>query len=463
MGINATLNIGRDSLLTHQKAMEVSGHNIANVNTPGYSRQRLEIIEKDPIDCAGGQIGTGVTGAEIIRIYDRFLTDQINNSAQDLGRWEAQRDSLERIEIAFDEVSGFGINNAMSEFWNAWQGVANEPMSKGARQLLLEKAEIMVNTFNSVYSDLGEIQNDIDLNISQAIDDINIYASQIEELNDKITLIESSGLNANDYRDERDQVMKELSGLIDFTFSEEKSGAITITLGDGNDLVDSNGANELVANDTDGDGFYDVAWSSAPAVSINTGITGGKLMGWLEVRDTIIPDYLTYLENIVGDDNTPGSLIYEVNDLHDEGYGLDNSTGNDFFSGSLGGGDFAVNITNTDQVAAGQSTASGDNSNAIAIAKLQTSTFSIAGSLTTYDDYYNSIVADIGIKVSNANTRYEHEKSMSEQLDNYRESISGVSLDEEMVNLLKYQHAYNAAAKLITVVDELMEALINMV
>ena len=463
MGITSTLNIGRDSLLTHQKAIEVSGHNIANVNTPGYSRQRLEIIAKDPIDCAGGQIGTGVTGLEIIRIYDRFLTDQINSTAQDLGRWEAQKNSLEMVEITFDEASGYGLNSAMSEFWNAWQGVANEPMSKGARQLLLEKAEILVNTCSSVYSDLGEIQNDIDLNIAQAIDDINIYASQIEELNDKIVLVEASGLNANDYRDEREQVLKKLSELINFTFSEEQSGAITVTLGDGNDLVNSNGADPLVATDTNGDGFYDIAWGSAPAASINGNITSGKLKGWMEVRDTIIPDYLTSLENLIGDDATAGSLIYEVNDLHNDGFGLDDSTGNDFFSGSLAGGDFAVNITSTDEIAAGQSTSSGDNSNAIAIANLQTAILTIGGSSSSYSDYYNSIVANIGIKVSNSGIRYEHEKSMAAQLDNYREAISGVSLDEEMVNLLKFQHAYNAAAKLITVVDELMKALINMV
>jgi flagellar hook-associated protein 1 len=463
MGITSTLNIGRDALLTHQKAIEVTGHNIANVNTAGYSRQRLEIIAKDPIDCAGGQIGTGVTGDEIIRIYDRFLTDQINSSAQDLGRWEAQKDALEKVQITFDEQSGYGLNNAMSEFWNAWQGVANEPMSKGARQSLLEKAGILVNTFNSVYSDLGKIQGDLDLNISQTVGDINTYASQIDELNNKIILVESSGENANDYRDERDQVLKKLSGLIDFTFSDEDSGAITVTLGGGNDLVDSNGANSLVANDTNGDGFYDIAWGSAPGVSINGSITSGKLKGWIEVRDTIIPDYLTSLENLIGDDATAGTLIYEVNYLHDDGFGLDDSTGNDFFSGSLSGGDFAVNITSTDEIAAGQSTSSGDNRNAIAIANLQTARFTIGGSSSTYSDYYNSIVADVGIKVSNSDIRYEHEKSMAAQLDNYREAISGVSLDEEMVNLLKFQHAYNAAAKLITTVDELMEALINMV
>jgi flagellar hook-associated protein 1 len=463
MGITSTLNIGRDSLLTHQKAIEVAGHNIANVNTPGYSRQRLEIIAKDPIDCAGGQIGTGVTGDEIIRIYDRFLTDQINSSAQDLGSWDAQKNALEKVQMTFDDASGYGLNNSMSEFWNAWQGVANDPMNKGARQLLLDKADILVNNFNSAYSDLGKVQNDLDLKITQGVADINTYASQINDLNDKIILVESSGENANDYRDERDQVLKKLSGLIDFSFSDEDSGAITVKLGDGHDLVDSSGANSLVASGPNANGFHDIAWSSAPGVSINGDISSGNLRGWMDVRDTIIPDYMTSLNNIVGDDTTAGTLIYEVNSLHSSGVGLDNSTGNDFFSGSLDGGDFAVNISSTDEIAAGQAAYSGDNTNAIAIVNLQNSILTIGGSLTTFGDYYNSIVADVGYKVQNASTRYDHENSMASQLDNYREATSGVSIDEEMVNLIKFQHGYNAAAKLITVVDQLMETLINIV
>jgi len=464
MGMYSALNIGRDALLTHQRGIEVTGHNIANVNTPGYSRQRLVLTAKDPIPTWAGELGTGVQGIQIERIVDSYLSDQINNSAQDLGRWESQRDSLERVEIVFDETTGYGLNNAMSEFWNAWQDLSNNPSGSAQRNLLVGISTNLSNTFNNTYSELVEIQNDIDSSISDTVSKINQLAAQIADLNYKIESIEASGQNPNDYRDERDQLLKELSQMIDFTSTEASDGVVTVTLGDGNDLVSSSGASSLVANDTDGDGFLDIAWSTAPASAINSNISGGNLRGWLNTRDVIIPDYLNRLDTLAS------TLITQVNSVHSVGYGLDGNDGRDFFSGS-GAADIAVDpliLGDVNLVAAagpdvgGWGGRVGDNTNAIAIVNLQ-NTLTMSGGTATFDDYYNSIVSNAGIAVEDARLNYDHEYSMSAHLNNYRESISGVSLDEEMVNLIKFQHAYNAAAKLVTTVDELLETLIRMV
>lgn len=460
MGIYSTLNIGRDAILTQQRAIEVTGHNIANVNTPGYSRQRLVLTPKDPIPTWAGQMGTGVQGIEVERIVDYYLGDQINSSAQDLARWEAQRDTLERVEVVLDETTGYGLNDAMSEFWNAWQDLASNPSGNTQRSLLVGVSENLSNTFNRIYSGLEEIRNDIDSSMSDAVTEINSLATQIADLNDNIELVEASGQNPNDYRDERDQLLKELSELIDFTSSEASNGVVTVTLGDGNNLVSSAGASSLVANDTDADGFLDISWSSAPGVAINSSISGGKLKGWLEVRDVIVPDYQSRLETLAT------TLRDQVNTEHIAGYGLD-GTQNNFFdpTGTLAAGTFSVNptiSTDVSKIAAGDTSASGDNKTAIRIAGLQNN-LTMSASTATFDDYYNSLVSDVGMKVNDADNNYEYQSSMSEQLDNYRESISGVSLDEEMVNLIKFQHAYNAAAKLITTVDELMDALMRIV
>ncbi len=463
MGLSSTLNIGRDALLTQQKAIEVTAHNIANVNTPGYSRQQLIMEAKTPTSTYAGQLGTGVEGTHVERIVDRYLGDQINESAQSLGRWDAQRKEMEKVEIVFDESSGYGLNNAMSEFWDAWASLSNPMVSTNARQILQGEGENLANTFNSIYSELQEIQNDTDASISEAVDKINDLASQIDDLNRRIESIEASGENPNDYRDQRDQLLKELSSLIDFSSSESSDGIVTITLGDGNNLVDASGAFSLVATDTDSDGFIDIAWDSAPTVAINSSIEGGNLKGWLETRDTIIPDYLTQLDTLAV------TLMNEVNAIHSSGYGLNDLVSRDFFTGT-GAADISLSAdiaADPNNIAVAQSNdgsrgLSGDNTNALAIASLQNSLL-MNGNSATFDDYYNSIVSNVGIKVNEANQYYEHQDSMDAYLEEYRQSISGVSLDEEMVNLIKFQHAYDASAKLITAVDEMLDSLIRMV
>ncbi len=463
MGIYNTLNIGRDALLTHQRAIEVAGHNISNVNTPGYSRQRLVLTPKDAISTWAGQIGTGVQGIEVERIVDNYLGDQINGSAQDLGRWEAQRDALQRVEVALDETTGYGLNHAMSEFWSSWQDLVNNPSGSTQRSLLVGRSENLANTFNNIHSDLEGIQNDIDSSISNTVTEINRLAGQIADLNDKIESIQAAGQNPNDYRDERDQVLKELSGLIDFSSSEANNGVVTVTLGDGNDLVSGGGATPLVASDETGDGFLDLTWTAGSGTNINSDIAGGKLRGWLDTRDTIIDGYLTELNLMAS------TLITQVNTIHSGGFGLDDLTSRDFFSGT-NASDIGINtniVNNVNNIAAAQSNdgfggLAGDNTNAIAIVNLQNS-LTMSGGTATFDDYYNSIVSDVGIEVDDAGLNYDHQYSMSAQLENYRQSISGVSLDEEMVSLIKFQQAYNAAAKLITTVDELMNTLIRSV
>ena len=149
MSVNVILNAGRTALFTQQKAIAITGHNIANVNTDGYTRQRVNMATNLPYASQPGQTGTGVQAVEIQRIYDRFLGAQINDENQNLGSWEAQKGVLERVEIIFDESSGDGLNQAMSEFWNAWQDLANNPSDYVGRTVLLAKSETMTDVFNN--------------------------------------------------------------------------------------------------------------------------------------------------------------------------------------------------------------------------------------------------------------------------------------------------------------------------
>ncbi len=457
--IYGILDVARRALLTQQRAIDVTGQNIANVNTPGYSRQTVNMETCEPISFLPGQIGTGVRAAEIRRIYDRFLGTQINTENQNSGRWEAQKSSLERVEIIFDESSGYGLNQAMSEFWNAWQDLANNPTGHTERVTLLSKSETMADTFNKTYSDLQQIQKDSDSNITGAIDEINPIAQQIADLNQKISEVEVNGEHANDYRDKRDLLLKQLSSLIDISSFEDDDGKVTVLVGKGKALVENNSSWNL-STQTNASGLHDIVWedSDGNTVDITSDISAGKIKGWLEVRDTTVPDYLSRLDTLAG------AIISQVNTLHSSGYGLDGSTGNDFFSGSSAS-DIAVDsniVSDVNTIAAAGSSGGvpGDNSNAIAIADLQNQLL-MSSNTATFDDYYNSLVSDVGVAVQEATTTFDHQSLMVTQLDNYRQSVSGVNLDEEMVNLIKYQHAYEAAAKLISTLDNMMNYLMD--
>jgi flagellar hook-associated protein 1 FlgK len=458
------LDKGRTALLTQQQAINVTGHNIANVNTPGYSRQRVDIETNEPYSSQPGQMGTGVKAVEIQRIYDRFLGAQINDENQDLGNWEAQKGVLERVEVIFDEVSGYGLNQAMSEFWTAWQELANNPSDYAVRAVLLAKSETMTTTFNNTYSNLTQIQKDIDTSIMGTTQEINSIAERIAGLNEKIALIEVGGQNANDHRDSRDLLLKELSLMIDIDSFEDSDGKVTVLAAGGKPLVENISSwNLSTQHDVDSD-FQDIVWTDSDGnqVVVTSGISGGKLKGWLEVRDVTIPDYLSRLDDLAE------GIITEVNGLHQGGFGLDGVDERDFFTAVTltSALDMAVHqdiVVDVNKIAAaGSDGGVGDNSNAIEIANLQNA-LKMDSDTATFDGYYNSLVSDVGSSVQTAKVNFEHQTLMITQLDNYRESISGVSLDEEMVNLIKFQQAYNAAAKLISVADELLDRVINMV
>ncbi|MDL1962767.1 MAG: flagellar hook-associated protein FlgK [Deltaproteobacteria bacterium] len=459
------LNTGRTALSTQQKAIDVTGHNIANVNTPGYSRQRVNMETNEPVSSSPGQIGTGVKAAEIQRIYDRFVGAQINNENQNLGNWEAQKGVLEKVEIFFDESSEYGLNQAMSEFWNAWQDLANNPSDHEGRAALLSKSETMTDTFNNTYSNLTQIQREIDVNIMGTVKEINLITERIAGLNEKIAGIEVGEQNANDHRDTRNLLLKDLSLMIDIDSFENSDGKVTVLTAGGRPLVENISSWNL-STKADDSGFQDIAWTDSDGnpVNITDSISGGKLKGWLEVRDVTIPDYSSKLNDLAK------GISNGVNALHQDGLGLNDDVvaERNFFTGTTAL-DIAVNpviIDDVNNIAAAGSLDGlpGGNSNAIKIANLQNK-LTINGDppTATFDDYYNSLVSDVGSEVQKATVNFNHQSSMVTHLDNYRESVSGVSLDEEMVNLIKFQHGYNAAAKLISVADELLDRVINMV
>jgi len=461
-------NTGQSALQAQQQGINVVGHNIANVNTPGYSRQRLVLDPNEPIPSKPGMLGTGVDVAEVQRIYDRFVGAQLQIETTTLGQWEAYKNSMARLEGVFNESRGYGLSQAMGEFWNAWNDLSNNPGGQAERVALITKSETLSTTFQDFRDDMVNLQKDADFSIKMTVAEINTLSNQIAGLNSQIRSAEAVGQNANDYRDQRDLLINQLAILIDTNSYELDDGQITVTLNSGKPLVEGNTALAL-SNTPDGSGFNDLIWNdySGNTFVVTSQITGGKVKGWLNVRDVAIPNYLGQLDTLAT------GIITEVNALHSTGYGLVSPatglpyTGVDFFSGTSADditvsatvqGDFkAVSASST------QAGIPGDNGNAILIANLQNQlTLGGAPATSTFDQYFSAMISELGSDVRAADNYYNHQQGMVTLLENNRESASGVSLDEEMVDLIKYQHAYESAARLISIVDEMLDSLMSM-
>jgi flagellar hook-associated protein 1 FlgK len=460
--INGILSMAGQALITQQQAISVTSHNIANVNTPGYSRQKLIMTSNTWLNSALGPMGSGVSADAIERIYDRFINGRINNESQQMGRWDAQKNAVESLEMIFNETYGYGLNEAMSEYWNAWQALSNNSAGLTERQMLLTRGQILTSTFNKLDSDLSQSQKDLDISIRGTVADVNRLSEQLVDLNQKIVSSETGNQNASDYRDKRDVVLKELSELIDISAFEEATGAVSVLIVNGRPLVSGTALWQL-STQTNASGLQDVVWidDAGNSVNISNDISGGKLKGWLETRDVVIPGYMNALDTLAQ------TLMTEVNNLHQSGFALDQSAGEVFFDGTGTAADIEVNaniIGNLDLIAAASDplTVPGDNRKAIEIANLQHQLL-MSGNTATFNDYYSSLVRNVGNEVLKSESYYTHQSEMVAQLDNYRESVSGVSLDEEMINLIKFQNAYSAAAKLVSTADEMIQTVLQMI
>jgi flagellar hook-associated protein 1 FlgK len=451
------MNVGQSALLTQQKAIDVTGNNIANVNTPGYSRQRLIIKQGRPVRVNSLTMSTGVTAEPgIQRYHDQFLTAQLIGENESLGRWQAQKEALEKAELMFDEAQGQGLSSAMDQYWSAWQDLSNNPSGVAERTSLISAGQYLGSVFNQMYDNIGRLQQDIDTHVDGVVDEINAISLRVADLNEKIVQVEVSGHNANDFRDERDQLVFELSKMIDINSYEDGDGYLNIDIGNGKPVVQGTSTWDLAT--ADNGGVQDVFWtaSDGSTVNVTASINNGELKGWIESRDVVLDDYRSRLDTLAG------GIITDVNTAHTAGLDLNNTAGVNFFTGT-GAVDMAVNASiaaDSDLIAAAAAGEGvpGGNGNAIAIANLQNAASMSGGS--TFAEYYGSLAGKVGADVQAADFNSDHQSTMVQNLDNYRQQVSGVSLDEEMINLVKFQHAYNAAARLITTADEMLESLL---
>ncbi len=329
VGLSSLLDIARSALTASQQALAVTGHNVANVNTPGYSRQEAVLAEQPPLHGQPGMVGTGVRATSIRRYTDYFVNKQLTAIEQNLGRLSVSKDELFRLQNLFADGNNQGIAARLDDFFRGLQDVSTTPSGLAARSVLLANAKQLASSLNQASADLVAARQSLNFQVRQTVDEINSLSTQLATLNGQIVAAEVTGQSANDLRDQRDSVVNELAKRIDITTVEATSGALTVFAARGQVLVEGATIRQLAAiEDPDNQGLFTVGYSTGGTrpLSIAGLISNGRLRSLLDVRDTTVKE----LE--VSFDRLAATLANAVNGIHRQGYGLDGSTGRDFFN-----------------------------------------------------------------------------------------------------------------------------------
>ncbi len=474
-----TLNTALTTLNTMQRSIQITSHNVANAATPGYSRQKNILVTGQPYSVPNnnrfvsyGQVGTGVVAEGIQRFRSSFLDNQIRNETTNFKGWETRYDALQQIEVSLNEPSETGINSMLNEFWASWHNLATTPDNVSARSNVVENAIDLSTTMRDTRRQLTDYQTELDDRVALQVDEINHIATRIADLNGTIREVTALNQQPNDLLDERDQLITQLAEMINVDVSETESGSAMISVG-GKLMVMDHMVHEMAVEQDPANSMMNrVVWADTGAVVQVQGVPlegglssvapdrlGGTLGGALLARDIIIPDKVAQLDDVAN------ALVTEVNALHFSAFGLDGANGRNFFDATTtGANNIDVNSTiKADHSLVGTAAAAnspGDGSVALAIARLESATVLNSGT-TTINDYYRAAITSLGQETQQASVMTTNQELLVDHLSSRQEEISGVSLDEETVQLLQYQRSYQAAARVMTTVDEMLDKIIN--
>ena len=446
MPISNIYEIGKRSLLAYQSAIHTTSGNISNVNNEDYARRRVDLSQ-----LVIGFSSLGLSLDETTRMRQQYAQNQIWQENQSLNEFETSGMLLKQIENIFAEDTDSGLSNLLNQFWNSWNDLANDPESEYARALVRDKGVLIANSFQRMYNDFRGMQDQIRPQVSVLVNDINQKTTQLADINQRLKLEQSP-----DLLDKRDKLITELSSLIDIKIKEKEGGQMNI-YADGYLLVGDEYAYhiEAVVENRDGEDIINIHYQdSAKQLSVGS----GQLKGLLDVHNNKIPSYLAKLDALAI------QLAQDVNAIHRNGQNLSGTTDIPFFEEPVSGAaDFRVNAAieqNAVLVASRLPTENaGSGSVAQSISDLR---FQKNMNGASMDEYYHTMLADIGNKIYESDFMEESQRNIVLQLQNQKESITGVSLDEEMTRLVQFQQAYQAAARIVNTVDEMVDTVLNM-
>lgn len=454
MAISIGLNSAMHALFAQQQAMDAVAHNVANANTPGYSRQRIILVQGAPATASG--IGGGVDFMGVERLRDRFVDIQTRTESGAAGDYHARAASLGFVEAALGQSGPGGLRDAMDQFFNAWRDLANAPEQSAMRAGVVQAGQAFALTANRVARSLSDVRSDANNRIAADVAEVNSIARRIAFLNGRVRETRAAGSPAPDLSDERDLALDRLARLVDVYAVEDESGSVDVFVG-GRSLVAGTNAQriDLVRDPMDGN-HYRLQWQQDGAPVL---VRSGEVGGLLHQRDTDLPGRTAGLDALVA------RIAADVDAAHAAGYALDGvTTGAAFFTGSTAAtiSVGAAVAANPGLLAAATAAGSaGDGRNALAIAALQQA-LSMGGGSEDYSAYLNGIVTGAGVAARDAQWLADSQDMRLNHLESLRQSASGVNLDEEMVSMVRYQRGYEAAARIIRAIDDMLDSLLRM-
>ncbi len=449
-----TLSISLGAMEADRGAVEITSNNISNVNTAGYSREQVNLSENPPVQVGNLLFGTGVTLGQITSVRDSLLEqrlDQENTSANQLSSFLG---AMNQVQSLFNETAGSGLQSSLTAFFNSFTQLTVDPTNPAYRQQVITSGQNLAAAFQQDTSNLQSLQSNTDLSVVQSVDQVNQLTSQIAALNVQVSQRVALGQDAGSFLDQRTQLVRQLSGLIGISETNAGDGSLTIATTSGAALVDASQSFALSTQVNPTSTYHDVY---ANGVDITSNLAGGSLGGAIQARDQAIPGVLNQLDTLAY------NLETSVNTQSKAGFDANENAGVNFFTqpATAAGAATSIGVAIGDPnlVAASSDGTVGSSGNAQALANLQSQP--AVNGQTPYN-YYSNLVFQIGNQVSQAQSEQTAVGLVQQQLTDQRGAVSGVSLDEEAVNLIRYQSAYEASANVVNVVNQLLTTTINM-
>jgi flagellar hook-associated protein 1 FlgK len=481
------LSIGITGLHASKKGLETTGHNLSNANTEGYSRQKIDQTTNPPVLKGGLVHGTGTRIASISRYHDSYLEKRLNSNVSDHHFFDERQIQMNQLENIFNEVDSEGLNQLINKFFNSFRELANQPENETIRSVVRDNARLVVKDFKRIYKTLNNISRNIDQKIINNVKDINHYLHDIAQLNKRISILESSGDQTGDLRDQRDLAVKNLSKFFHVNTYVDDNGQYVVSANRVGTLVAGMQVQELKSGSLSKEDSKNNMYGSseiyfnqkALETKLSHRFFRGKIASLIEARDK---DIVNLKESI---DNIAFNLITLTNKIHQRGHinaKLEtDENGNivetnrkikgvNFFKNIEQKSEAALKIDLSDDVkndlsnivSALEPNSPGDNRVAIAISKIQHEKMLDNGT-TTIEEKYLQTIGEIGIETGKARLDYEQSRGILAQTQSLREKISGVSIDEEASNLVRYQQAYEASAKVMKTADEMFKTVLNII
>ncbi|MBV8052865.1 MAG: flagellar hook-associated protein FlgK [Acidobacteriaceae bacterium] len=453
------MSIATGAMGAEEGALDATTNNVANANTPGYSRQQPVLAENDPVAIGSITYGTGVSLEKLQSLRDSILQLRIQEETQQQGQLTAFSTAMQQAQVQFTS-SNSDIGTQISNFFNSLNQLSTDPTNLSLRQGVLTAAHNMATAFNNASNNLNQQRSSLDLQVCQDVSQINVLTGQIASLNTQISQLQGVNQDASALVDQRDVLIGQLSNLVDVSEIQSDNG-LTLTTANGTALV-VGGQSFALTTQSNNSGMQDVY---AQGIDITSKLSSGELAGVIQVRDQTLPNLLSNLDTLAA------GLANNINSANAQGYTLlpnGNSTlqaGGNIFntpppSGVGAASSMAVAISDPSLIAASSdSTASGSNGNLANLSAVQNKSIANGQNPT---DYYSNIVYEVGNDVSNASAELDSSKLILNQLQDQRGSISGVSLNEEAANMVQYQNAFDAAAQVVTTINNLLFTVINM-